>query len=144
MLKVVLSALVTVITSFYFFPFEFAFLPGINTKMAMAGLGLVVAGASIAGRRNAEVNMDFVVILLLAVGISVASLLTIAWNGTNDKSFISYYISVLVWLSAAYVVCRVIGLVHGQGDSRACLRVSDSCVQRPMYHSLGHGLLFPA
>lgn len=114
MLKVVLSALVTVITSFYFFPFEFAFLPGINTKMAMAGLGLVVAGASIAGRRNAEVNMDFVVILLLAVGISVASLLTIAWNGTNDKSFISYYISVLVWLSAAYVVCRVIGLVHGK------------------------------
>lgn len=114
MLKVVLSFLVAIITSFYFFPFEFAFLPGINTKMAMAGLGLVVVGVSLAKRRNAGLDMDFVVIILLAAGISMASLLTIAWNGTNDKSFISYYISVLVWLSAAYVVCQVIALVHGK------------------------------
>lgn len=114
MLKVVLSFLVAVVTSFYFFPFEFAFLPGINTKMAMAGLGLVVAGVSFAKTRNAGLDMDFVVIIILAVGISMASLLTISWNGTNDKSFISYYVSVLVWLSAAYVVCKFIALVHGK------------------------------
>lgn len=114
MLKFVLSFLVAVVTSFYLFPFEFAILPGVNTKMAMAGLGLVVAGISIARKRSAGLDMDFVVIILLAVGISMASLLTIAWNGTNDKSFISYYISVLVWLSAAYVVCHVISLVHGK------------------------------
>lgn len=114
MLKVVLSFLVAVITSFYFFPFEFAFLPGVNTKMAMAGLGLVVVGVSLAKRRNAGLDMDFVVTMLLSVGISVASLLTIAWNGTNDTSFISYFISALVWLSAAYVVCNVISLVHGK------------------------------
>ena len=44
MIKILSIIFTIVVTSFYFFPFEFTFLPGVNTKMAMAGLGLVIFG----------------------------------------------------------------------------------------------------
>ena len=44
MIKILSIIFTIVVTSFYFFLFEFTFLPGVNTKMAMAGLGLVIFG----------------------------------------------------------------------------------------------------
>lgn len=41
-MQYILYTLALVVLSFYFFPFEFTFMPGINTKMAMAGIGLIV------------------------------------------------------------------------------------------------------
>ena len=37
-IKIILTG---IIVSMFFFPFEFTFLPGVNTKMAMAGFGLL-------------------------------------------------------------------------------------------------------
>ena len=44
MFKYIAMLFVTVLTSMYFFPFEFFFLPGVNTKMMMAVLGLIIFG----------------------------------------------------------------------------------------------------
>lgn len=41
-LRLIVMVVLTIMTSFYFFPFEFTFLPGVNTKMIMAGVGLVL------------------------------------------------------------------------------------------------------
>lgn len=57
--RIVGMVLLTILTSFYFFPFEFTFLPGINTKMAMAGIGLVILIIQLARGRKSIIDRDF-------------------------------------------------------------------------------------
>ena len=52
MIRLISVLLVGTIVSMYFFPFEFVFLPGVNTKMAMAGIGLVVLVVELAGKKD--------------------------------------------------------------------------------------------
>lgn len=103
----------TIITSFYFFPFEFTFLPGVNTKMAMAGLGLVIVGFQLAKARNSQLNKDMFVLSVMAALVSLAGLLAVVINGTRDYTYASYIISMWVWMSGAYVTVSLIKKVHG-------------------------------
>ena len=102
-----------VLTSFYFFPFEFSFLPGVNVKMMLAALGLVVLGLRMAKGKNAKMDNDFFVLSLLAICVSLAGFFSITWNNTVDYAYATYIVSMWVWLSAAYVVCSLIREVHG-------------------------------
>lgn len=103
-----------VITSFYFFPFEFVFLPGINTKMAMAAVGLVLLGVQMAQSRNAILNRDFFILSLWALGVSLAGFVAVVYNDTHDYTYASYVMSMWVWAGAAYVVVELIRKVHGK------------------------------
>ena len=47
-LKLIAMLFLVFLTSMFFFPFEFTFLPGINTKMAMAAVGLVLFALDLA------------------------------------------------------------------------------------------------
>lgn len=104
----------TVITSFYFFPFEFVFLPGINTKMAMAAVGLVLLGVRMAQSRSAVLNRDFFTLSLWALGVSLAGFVSVVYNDTHDYTYASYVISMWVWAGAAYMVVELIKKVHGR------------------------------
>ena len=41
-MNIILKIIAVIITSFYFFSFEFLALPGINTKMMLAVVGLAI------------------------------------------------------------------------------------------------------
>ena len=56
-----------IVTSLYFFPFEFSFLPGVNTKMAMAVLGLILAVYSCAKNRSIGLPKEYIWVFLLAL-----------------------------------------------------------------------------
>lgn len=112
-MKIILVFLTTILTSFYFFPFEFVSLPGINTKMAMAGVGLVWFIFNIAKKRIGEVDKDFFVLSLLALSLSIFSLIAMIYNNTRDGSFLTYFVSMYVWLGGAYTCVNVIKKVHG-------------------------------
>lgn len=103
-----------IITSFYFFPFEFVFLPGINTKMAMAAVGLVLLGVRMAQSRSAVLNKDFFTLSLWALGVSLAGFVALVYNDTNDFTYASYIMSMWVWTGAAYVLVELIGKLHGK------------------------------
>ena len=64
MLRVIAIILTGIITSFYFFPFEFSFLPGANTKMLMAGFSLVVLMIQLAKKGQGNINKDFFLLSL--------------------------------------------------------------------------------
>lgn len=104
----------TVITSFYFFPFEFVFLPGINTKMAMAAVGLVLLGVRMAQSRNAVLNKDFFTLSLWALGVSLAGFVAVVYNDTHDYTYVTYAMSMWVWAGAAYVLVELIRKLHGK------------------------------
>ena len=101
-----------VLTSFYFFPFEFAFLPGANTKMVMAGISLVVLGIQLAQKRNAVMNKDFFILSLLACFVSLAGLIAVSYNETYDYTYATYIISMWVWLGGAYLTICCMRWLH--------------------------------
>lgn len=103
-----------VITSFYFFPFEFVFLPNVNTKMAMAAVGLVLLGVRMAQSRGAVLNKDFFRLSLWALGVSLAGFVAVVYNDTHDYTYVTYAMSMWVWAGAAYVLVELIRKVHGK------------------------------
>ncbi len=102
-----------ILTSFYFFPFSFTFLPTVNTKMAMAGVGLVLVGIQLGRARNSVFSKDMVTISLYALMVSFTSFIAVTLNETRDYTYVSYIISMWVWLSAAYVAVKYMRTVHG-------------------------------
>lgn len=114
MLKYLAILMTGVLTSFYFFPFEFAFLPGANTKMVMAGISLVVLGIQLAQKRNAVMNKDFFVLSLLACFVSLAGLIAVSYNETYDYTYATYIISMWVWLGGAYLTICCMRWVHNE------------------------------
>ncbi len=113
MLKYLQMAVGVILTSFYFFPFTFTFLPGVNTKMAMAGVGLVLVGLQLGRARNSIFSKDMVTISLYAVMVSFTSFIAVTLNETRDYTYVSYIISMWVWLSAAFVAVKYMRTVHG-------------------------------
>lgn len=99
--------------SCYFFPFEFTFLPGVNTKMAMAGVGLVLYALDLAKGRAPQINKDGFIITVLGLLVSLCGLLAVTVNSTNDYTYTTYIVSMLVWLGGAYTATRIIKLIHG-------------------------------
>lgn len=112
MLKYLAILMTGVLTSFYFFPFEFAILPGANTKMVMAGISLVVLGIQLAQKRNAVMNKDFFILSLLACFVSLAGLIAVSYNETYDYTYATYIISMWVWLGGAYLTICCMRWLH--------------------------------
>lgn len=116
-MKVFLMTLAAVAVSFYFFPFEFVFLPGVNTKMMMAVAGCAFAAVDIVKNRIGMPDRRFVGIFFYALAVSFISLVAITYNGTHDNSFTGYFVSMLVWIAGAWGACGVIKAVHGRLDA---------------------------
>ncbi len=105
--------LTTILTSFYFFPFEFSFLPGVNTKMAMAGFGLVLLAFRLARKQESRIDWDFFKLSLWAGAVSLIGFIAVVWNDTHDYTYATYLVSMWVWVSGAYVVICAIRGLHG-------------------------------
>lgn len=112
MVYFILEAIITFITSFYFFPFELKFLPEVNTKMILAGMGLVLCGINLGRGRKAEFDKSFLTLSIWAIAISFISYFSTVINSTIDPSYTSYIISMWVWLGGAYFVIKSIESVH--------------------------------
>lgn len=116
-MKVFLVTLAAIAASFYFFPFEFVFLPVVNTKMMVAVAGCAFAGIDFVKNRRIIPDRRFVEIFFYALAVSFISLVSITYNGTHDHSFTGYFVSMLVWIAGAWGACGVIKAVHGRLDA---------------------------
>ena len=114
LLKLIAMAFLVVLTSMFFFPFEFTFLPGINTKMALAAVGLVLFVLDMARGRTASLSRPFFFLSFLAALVSLAAFASAVINHTNDFTYASYIVSMWVWMGGAYVVVSAIKWVHGE------------------------------
>lgn len=112
MWKFIKMLIAGIAVSFYFFPFEFTFLPGVNTKMAMAGVGLVLLGINLSKGRKGLVNKDVFFLSVIAISLSLLSLLSMTLNNTRDGSFLTYFVSMWVWLGGAYTAIQILKRVH--------------------------------
>lgn len=113
MWKLIKILLAGIAVSCYFFPFEFTFLPGVNTKMAMAGVGLVLYVIDLAKGRAPQINKDGFIIAVIAVLVSLCGLLSVIVNNTNDYTYATYFVSMFVWLGGAYTAIKIVRWLHG-------------------------------
>lgn len=113
MWKLIKILLAGIAVSFYFFPFEFTFLPGVNTKMAMAGVGLVLYALDLAKGRAPQINKDGFQIAVIAALVSLCGLASVIINNTNDYTYATYIVSMFVWLGGAYTTVKIVKWLHG-------------------------------
>ncbi len=101
-----------VMTSFYFFPFQFTFLPMANTKMILAAVGAILLLTNLAKEKSASIDKGFFKLVLYAGIVSLIGLLSVIINGTPDYTYATYIVSMLVWTGGAYAVTMLIKGVH--------------------------------
>lgn len=112
MFKILVTIFTGIIVSFYYFPFEFSFLPGINTKMLLAVVGVICALFSLIRARETRLPFNLLRIEGGALLVSLVGVFSIVINNTSDYAYATYFISMTVWLSGAYATCLLIKAVH--------------------------------
>lgn len=112
MLKITGVLLTLILTDFFLFPFIPSFLPSVNVKMLLAILSLPYIAFLLAKERSAVINHDIVKVALFTLPITLFSWVSNVYNGTYDYSFNYYFISVFVWMGAAFMVVSSINAVH--------------------------------
>jgi hypothetical protein len=113
-MKYAIIVLTAILMSLFFFPFEFTFLRGINTKMMAAVLGIAIfAWDSVRNKKGFVVSTEFFVASIIAGAFSLVVFYSVTYNNTYDFAYTSYIVSMWVWLVAAYAVCYIINQVHG-------------------------------
>lgn len=117
MIRAIQVSIITILTSFFFFPFFFTFLPSVNTKMFLAALGLIAFVIDRSNNHTQFFENRLFWISIGALGVSFCSLLSMTINNTPDNSYLSYIISMWVWLFAAYFCVYLMRQVHGEISS---------------------------
>lgn len=114
MIRWITILLTGIVMSMFYFPFELTALPGVNTKMGLAVVGLLLSSLELAKQKSVSIPKELLILLLIASFVSVVSLLSITVNQTPDTTYVSYIFSFSVWLSAAFAVCCMIKWTHGR------------------------------
>ena len=116
MMRAVQIIVTGILMSLFYFPFEFTFLPGINTKMLLAVVGLGLMGLSFARRRAFSISRDMLILVLIAGCVSIVAYFSQTIHHTPDDTYVTYIVSFLTWFCAAFTVCSCIKAVHGRID----------------------------
>ena len=82
--------------------------------MILALFGLACLCYNFIQNRVARIEKGILILTVYAVVVSIISIVSMVVNHTPDSSYASYVVSMWVWFSAAYAVCFLIKIVHGQ------------------------------
>ena len=129
MIKSIAIFLNIVLTSMYFFPFEFKGLEGFNTKMMIALMGLIICIYEISRKRNGLVSNNLFFLTVFASVVSLCGFISVILNGTPDYAYATYVMSMLVWTGGAYAVCHFLKQTHDNVNIRLlCNYLAAICV----------------
>ena len=113
MLARVLAIIISIIlTSCYYFPFDIV--SGVNLKMLMAAGSIAILGMRFLRQKETIIDKSFLVLSLWGVGVSLASIAATIYNNTQDYSYLSYAISMWVWMGGAYTLIKCIEWLNGK------------------------------
>lgn len=113
MVKAILTSLTMLVSSFYLFPIGFRALPGFNSKMILAAIGLFLFIINLPRHREQGLSKPMAWLSLGALLVSFLAVLSVTYNSTPDYAYCSYIISMWVWVGGAYAVVCLIRKVHG-------------------------------
>ena len=103
-----------VVVDFYFFSTKFSFSHGYNTKELLAVMGIFLFLTDLYQRRKFAVTREFIGLLIYSGLISLMAVFSATVHNTKETLYTTYFLSMLVWLSASYTAIRCIKAVHGK------------------------------
>lgn len=110
MIQIFLIFFTLIVTSLYFFPVSVG--ANVNSKMVIAGLGLIVFIVQLAQKKK-SIEKDYVLLSLSAFLVTLIGVVSMWYNGTADTAYATYIVSMFVWLGGAYLVVELIKSIHG-------------------------------
>lgn len=113
-MKIILIIINIVLSSCYFFPFEFTFLPGLNTKMMLATVGALLMLYHLIRMRRIIFSKEIMISSLIALVFSLIGLFAVDYNNSQDYAYAGYIVSMATWLAASYTICAAIAWIHGR------------------------------
>lgn len=113
MINLFKAIFIGIVFSCYFFPFEFTFLPGLNTKMVLAVIGLMLLALQWVKEKGMTTGKDMLAVSVWATIFSLFSFFSVTYNNTTDYMYATYIVKMWVWLSGAYTILTLIRTVHG-------------------------------
>lgn len=114
--NLIFKIFVGVVVSCYFFPFNTWAFPALNSKMVVAAFGLVLFCWEHFRTRNYCLRKDMIPVLLLGLLFSLSSYMSVAINGTGDMVYVTYFVSMAVWLGGAYCVIWLLRKLYGKAS----------------------------
>ncbi|UIR56001.1 hypothetical protein LZQ00_17270 [Sphingobacterium sp. SRCM116780] len=117
-MRIILIICAVLITSCFYFPFEFTFLKGLNTKLMLAAVGVPIMGYHFIKMRGILLSKEVGIASMIAILFSLIGFISLDYNNANDYSYASYIVSMWVWFSASYAVCTIIALLHNYINPR--------------------------
>ncbi|MET7036708.1 hypothetical protein [Elizabethkingia miricola] len=113
-MKVLLITLMVIITSCFYFPFEFTFLPaGINTKIMLAVIGVPLMGYHMIQMQSVKLSKEVLISSIIAILFSLIGFYSVDYNHSDDYSYATYIVSMWIWFLASYAAITLISFVHG-------------------------------
>ena len=128
-MKHILSIIIlAIICSCYYFPIALNVLPSLNSKMFIAALGLFVFAWEHIKNRTPSIRKDIFPVLILGLLFSLSSYFSVAYNSTDDFVYVTYFVSMSVWLGGAYFVIYMLRKVYGTVSLKTiCFYLSIVC-----------------
>lgn len=105
-----------VIVSMFLFPFSLKVLPSLNTKMMLAALGALLYCLNLVGRKGIVITVGLLGAACIACLFSYVCYYSTEYNHTSDYAYATYFVTFLVWMGGAYIVCKVIKWMHGEAN----------------------------
>lgn len=118
MVRLLAMLWISVVVSGYYFPFRFSFFPVANTKMILAGIGILLVTYQGCRKNGVILSKEFMGAAGLAFIFSFLCFFSIDYNHTNDYSYVTYFVSFFTWLGGGYTVCAAIRAYHGKATLR--------------------------
>ena len=114
MIRIISVILLVVVCSLYYFPVSLQVLPSVNSKMVMAAVGLVLFGWERLRRKSTSIRKDLFPILVIGILFSLSSFFSVVYNSTDDMVYVTYFVSMCVWLGGAYCVVYLLRWMYGE------------------------------
>ena len=80
--------------------------------MGLALIGVVLAVLGMRHKQSIRIPTNLIGVETVAVLVSLVGLISVVFNSTPDYAYVTYVVSMTVWLSAAYTICVLIKYVH--------------------------------
>ena len=113
MKKIIGEIAILIVFSCFLFPFTLRALPGFNSKMFVALIGLFLWGWTQLKNRTLSIDHDMLKVTVLAILFSLQCFFSTVYNGTEESTYIDYVLSMWVWLGGAYSTIYLIRKCHG-------------------------------
>lgn len=113
MLRILAILFAGIIVSFFYFPMRLYLPMGMNTKLLLAIWGFVLC-VIIGAKQNGvgAIPTNVAKLFIISCFVSLIGFVSVVYNNTSDFAYATYAVSMLVWLSAAFVVCFLVRIVH--------------------------------